>query len=96
MKIKVTSVKAADKYKIEVSFNDGTNGLLDLGSLSGKGVFKSWDENDNFNKVFINAESGAISWPGDIDIDTYNAYFQLKKINPNDYFQSEKKYAEYL
>lgn len=95
MKIKAISVNALGKYKIHVSFNDGTDGILDLASLSGKGVFISWDVDDNFNKVFISEDSGVISWPEEIDIDVYNAYFQINNINPSDYFQSEKKYAQY-
>lgn len=96
MKLKVTSVKALDKYKIHISFNDGKEGLLDLSSHAGNGVFKSWDENDNFSKVFLNEENGAITWPNEIDIDTYNAYFIINNISPEEYFQSQKKYAEHL
>ena len=62
MIIKATSVKALEKYKIFVSFNDGNEGIYDLQDAAGKGVFKSWDEDDNFNKVFINKENGAITW----------------------------------
>ena len=94
MKIKATSVKALEKYKIFVSFNDGTEGVYDLQNAAGKGVFKSWDENDTFNKVFINEENGAISWPGEIDIDTLNIYFVINNISPDEYFQSQK-YAEH-
>ena len=96
MRIRITSVKALEKYKIHVSFNDGTEGVLDLSDHAGKPAFTSWDENENFNKVFISKESGAISWPGDIDIDTYNAWFTINNISPEDYFKSQKKYAQHL
>jgi len=95
MRIKITSVNAIEKYKLFVSFNDGTEGIYDLQEVAGKGVFKSWDENDNFSKVFINKENGAISWPGELDIDTLNAYFVINNISPEEYFQSQKKYAEH-
>lgn len=35
----VTSVKAHPNYHLEVYFNDGTQGILDVSSLAGKGVF---------------------------------------------------------
>ena len=96
MPIQVTSVNALDKYKIQVAFNDGTRGVYDLGDCAGKGVFKSWEEDDNFSKVFINKENGAITWPGEIDIDTLNAYLIINNISPEQYFQSQKKHTEHL
>jgi len=96
MRIRVTSVKALEKYKIFIQFSEGSEGILDLQNLAGKGVFKIWDLDDNFQKVFISNESGAITWPEEIDIDTLNAYFTIKNISPEDYFKKEKEHALYL
>ncbi|HEV2830374.1 MAG TPA: DUF2442 domain-containing protein [Hanamia sp.] len=78
---KIISVEAITKYKLKVHFNDGTQGMYELSDLAGQGVFKTWDIDNNFFKVFINKESGAISWPGEIDIDTINAYCAIKGIS---------------
>lgn len=78
---KLISVSALDKYKIRIKFSDGTEGTIDLSDVAGKGVFKAWDADDTFSKIFINEESGAITWPGNIDIDTLNCYLQIKEIN---------------
>jgi hypothetical protein len=75
---KIISVEAITKYKLKVHFNDGTQGMYELSDLAGQGVFKTWDIDNNFFKVFINKESGAISWPVEIDIDTINAYSAIK------------------
>ena len=96
MRIKITSVKALEKYKIFIQFNEGSEGILNLQDLAGKGVFKSWDVNNNFSKVFISDESGAITWPDEIDIDTLNAYFTIKNISPDEYLKKEKGHASYL
>jgi hypothetical protein len=96
MKIKPIYVKATEKYKILIRFNEGTEGVLDLSKIAGKGVFKSWEENDNFFKAFINQESDAITWPGEIDIDTLNAYFTIKKISPEDFFKKESQHASHM
>lgn len=76
----ILSVKAIDKYKILVKFNESTEGTYDLSHLAGKGVFKVWDEDDSFIQVYINPESGAITWPGELDIDTITVYCALKNI----------------
>ena len=90
---KIISVEALEKYKIKVVFADGIQGVYDVSDLAGAGVFKIWDVNDNFFKVFINQESGAISWLGEIEIDTINAYRTLKGISPDHFFHNQMKYA---
>ena len=90
---KIISVEAIEKYKLTVKFDDQTDGIYDVSDLSGKGVFKIRDTNDNFFKVFVNMDSGAISWPGEIDIDTINAYCSIKGISPKTYFQNQMDHA---
>ena len=90
---KVVSVKALEKYKVFVTFDDGVSCILDLHSLAGKGVFSYWEENDNFNKVFVHPDLHCITWPGELDIDTINAYCTIREINPEDFLHSKKEYA---
>lgn len=90
---KVISVRAISKYILDIRFNDGTQGTYEVSDLAGKGVFKMWDINDNFFKVYIDKLSGAISWPGELDIDTINAYCSIKGISTDTYFNKELKYA---
>ena len=86
---KVISVKAIGKYKIQVHFNDNTQGDYDISHLAGKGIFKLWDADNNFSRVFINKESGAISWPGEIDLDTLNIYCKIKGISVDKYLHGQ-------
>ncbi len=86
---KIKSVKAIKNYLLHVIFADDTEGNYDVSHLAGKGVFKVWDTAGNFYKVFINPESGAISWPGDLDIDTINVYCAINNINVDAYLTRE-------
>ncbi|HRP37857.1 MAG TPA: DUF2442 domain-containing protein [Candidatus Dojkabacteria bacterium] len=92
---KVKKVEVIKKYQILVGFEDGTEGIYDLSSLSGKGVFQSWDKEDNFFKVYINLETGTITWPGNLDVDTLNIYCKIKGITPKDYLENLKQHATY-
>ena len=85
---KVISVSALGKYKLNLLFDDGVKGIVDLSDMIGKGVFTAWDNEDYFSKVFIDKESGAIAWPGKLDIDTLNCYLQIKEMT---YSQYKKK-----
>ena len=84
---KVISATSLGKYKLRLSYNDGVEGIVDLSDMAGKGVFTAWDKNDLFSKVFIDSASGAIAWPGNLDIDTLNCYLQIKEITYGQYKQ---------
>src|SRR4051812_10664147 len=64
---KVITVRAIEKYKIFLKYDDGTEGILDLSDAAGKGVFKYWDINDNFFKVYIDKETDGIAWSNELD-----------------------------
>ncbi len=84
---KVKSVTAVRNYLLHVVFTDNTEGDYDVSHLAGKGVFKSWDADNNFYKVFINPESGTISWPGELDIDTINVYCAINNLDVDSYLR---------
>lgn len=96
MRILVESVKPLKKYQLLVGFNDGKEGIVDLSHLAGEGVFKSWDEEDHFSKVFISEESKAITWPGEIDIDTYNIYSSITGLHPKEFLKQQTQNAPHL
>jgi len=96
MRILVETVRPIKKYKLAVTFNDGKEGVVDLSHLAGEGVFKIWDEKNNFSKVFISEESRAITWPGGIDIDTYNIYSTITGLHPKEFLNPQRQDATHL
>ncbi len=92
---KIISVTAIEKYKLYVRFSDASEGEYDVSHLAGKGVFKGWDTDNNFSKVSINTESGAITWPGELDIDTINVYCKMKGLDVDVYLNSKQQHAAY-
>ena len=69
-------VKPLPGYRIWIEYDDGESGEIDLSHLSGKGVFKAWDEPGHFDRVRID-EFGAIAWDDDIDMCRYALYMEL-------------------
>ncbi|MGB9720565.1 MAG: DUF2442 domain-containing protein [bacterium] len=55
-------------YKIWIRFADGTEGVIDLSSMVGKGVFSQWQDINYFNSVYIDDETHTVAWPGGIDL----------------------------
>lgn len=66
-----------ENFKIELYFDDGISGQIDLSELKSKGVFSLWDNYENFKKVYIDNETTAIAWSPEVEIDVNNLYLKL-------------------
>lgn len=84
--VKPIRVKPLSDYKIQVKFSDGVEGVVDLSHLVGKGVFVSWKKKGEFEKVHIDAESGAIAWNDQIDLCPDTIYMQITGKKVEDVF----------
>ncbi len=76
---KPIQVKAVKKYSIRIRYSDGASGELDLSHLAGKGIFKAWDKNDFFSKVYIDKLSKSVAWDDVIQLCPNTLYLKLKK-----------------
>lgn len=74
--MRITTIKSLPNYRLELSFDDGTHGVVDLSSFVGKGVFAAWTEPAVFEQAAI-TEHGAVAWPGEIDLCADSLYLQL-------------------
>ncbi len=84
---KLKSIKFLKGYKIDLHFDDGTQGVVDLSHLKGKGVFKAWNSDIKFEDAYI--DNGVLAWSNDLDICPDSLYYKVKDINPEAYFFSK-------
>ena len=69
MSVDATDVKYIDGYKLEVSFETGEKGIIDLSEFPKMGgVFSRFADMNYFKQVFINKELGVLCWPDNVDI----------------------------
>jgi len=73
---KAIDVRALDNYRIWLKFDDERQGELDLSDLAGRGVFKAWADRRVFQEVRVD-HSGAVVWPGEIDLCPDALYLRL-------------------
>lgn len=64
---KAVQASPLEGFRLWLKYEDGTEGIVDLGDLTGRGVFEAWSEGNIFDAVAV-SESGAIVWPGEIDL----------------------------
>ena len=86
---KPIAVKALKKYVIWVKYEDGSEGKVDLSHFAGKPMFQFWEEDKNFEKVYIDETTGAIAWNDEIDFCPDSIYIQINNIDPEKYFSKE-------
>jgi len=90
---KLLSVQPIAAYRLKLQYEDKTVGTVDLAHLAGRGIFKQWDENDLFFKVQIDAETNALVWNENMDIDPDNLYLQIKGLTFEEYKARQKRPA---
>jgi hypothetical protein len=63
-------------YRLELQFDNGESGIVELSSLVGRGVFEAWNESGVFEQVTVTS-AGAVEWPSEIDMCPDALYLQM-------------------
>jgi hypothetical protein len=88
--MKIIFVKPVSRFSIDVGFDDGARGVVDLADIAGRGVFNQWMKEGVFERVKITS-CGALEWPGELDLCADSIYMRLTGKTPEEVFPSLKK-----
>jgi hypothetical protein len=83
----VVTARVLKKYSLELTFDDGVSGPVDLGDLAGKGVFRIWDTPGIFEAVRV-GPSGELAWGQDVDLCPDSLYLRVTGMKLEDLFPS--------
>jgi hypothetical protein len=83
--MRITQAKALPGFRLELRYESGESGVVDLSTLVGRGVFSAWEDPNAFSAVQLTAE-GAVEWPGDIDLCPDSLYLQMTGKTPGEVF----------
>jgi len=69
--------KYVEGYKLELTFENGKKGTVDLQDYVKKGgIFSRFSNIEYFKKFYINKEIGVLCWPDDLDIAPETLYHE--------------------
>ena len=91
---KAINVQPLEEYKIWIEYANGVSGEADLSHLVGKGVFKYWDNYENFKKVHV-GKYGEIAWSDEIDLCPDSLYMQMTGKTVEELFGEKKMELQY-
>ncbi len=82
---KIIKADVLDGYRLDLVFQDGTHGTVDLSDLAGRGVFSLWNDYAEFRKVRIGT-TGELVWADQIDLCPDSLYLKVTGKKPEDIF----------
>jgi hypothetical protein len=82
---KISKVKVLQGYRLELAFDDGVSGVVDLSDLVGKGVFALWRDRHIFEQVRIGS-IGELVWGDQIDLCPDSLYLKATGKKPEEVF----------
>ena len=85
LSMNILSVKPLPAFRLQLRFDNGESGVVDLSSFVGQGVFSAWNEPGVFDQVHITGD-GALEWPGEIDLCPDSLYLRMTGKQPEDIF----------
>jgi len=86
---KIVKAKPTENYRLDLTFDDGVRGIVDLSDLVGRGVFALWNDYGEFQKVGI-GETGELIWSNQIDLCPDSLYLKVTGKNPKELFPALK------
>ena len=73
----IIAVEPLHDYRLRLCFEDNVEGIVDLASLSFRGVFAPLRDLTYFRQVRVDKELGTIVWPNGADLDPDVLYSQI-------------------
>jgi hypothetical protein len=74
----VVGVEVSGEYRLRLTFDDGTIGVVDFVGREWHGIFEPLRDPDYFARVTVDAESGTVAWPNGADMAPEPLYEQAR------------------
>lgn len=83
--MRIIAAEPHPSFRLELLFDNGEQGVVDLSGFAGRGVFAAWKHSGIFDQVTITPD-GSIQWPGELDMCPDALYMQMTGKRPEEVF----------
>jgi hypothetical protein len=92
--MKIVELNPRENYGLFLRYEDGTEGVVDLSAIAGRGVFASWLVPGVFEQARLSS-FGVPEWPGNIDLCSDSLNMQLTGKSAEEIFPSLRTIPAY-
>jgi hypothetical protein len=92
--MKIVELSPRENYRLFLRYEDGTEGVVDLSSMAGRGGFAAWLVPGVFEQAKL-SEFGVPEWPGELDLCSDSLYMQLTGKSAEEIFPNLRKRPAY-
>ena len=78
-------------HRLKLRFDDGVEGVANLSTEVGKGLFAAWKDPKHFASVKIEHGGRSLEWPGEIDLCADALYLEITGMKPEELFPNWKQ-----
>jgi hypothetical protein len=75
----VTAVEVVGKFRLRLTFEDGTVGDVDFSAREWRGVMEPLSDPAYFARVHVDSEAGTIAWPNGVDLAPEPLYEEARR-----------------
>ncbi|MHC4601285.1 MAG: DUF2442 domain-containing protein [Planctomycetota bacterium] len=86
---RITNVEVLPRFRLHLTFEDGSAGTVDLSGKVGKGVFGPLLQEEAFARVRV-SRSGGLSWGDEVDLCPDALYMEATGASPGEVFPALK------
>ena len=86
----IKRVAVLSDFCVDLTFDDGVRGIVDLSHHAGEGIFAAWNDPEVFRSARIGA-FGELAWGEDIDLCPDALYLEVTGKHPEDVFPNLKR-----
>jgi hypothetical protein len=88
--MKIVELSPRENYGLFLRYEDGTEGVVDLSPLAGRGVFAAWLVPGVFEQARL-SDAGVPEWPGELDLCADALYMRLTGKSAEEIFPSLRR-----
>jgi hypothetical protein len=89
--MKAVHVNVLPDYRLQVTFDDGVSGVVDLKDFIGNGIFAELKNTALFDKAYTTGYS--VAWSEELEIDVIALYAEILNKKPEDILFANFNYA---